>query len=121
MKKKLFTYIFCTFVYLQIFNYINSRKIGFRELNVFERIHHNPFFILIFSIVFAGQYFLVQMFHGVTRTVPLGKSEWGACITAGSTVLFVAWAIKFTPKALLKKIPFAKFVDEDKVVTDRIA
>lgn len=121
MKKKLFTYIFCTFVYLQVFNYINCRKIGFRELNVFERIHHNPFFILVFCLVFAGQYFLVQIFTGVTRTHRLGKSEWGACITAGSSVLVVAWAIKFTPKALLKKIPFAKFVDEDKVVTDRIA
>jgi len=121
MKKKLFTYVFCTFVYLQIFNYINCRKIGFRELNVFERIHHNPFFILIFTVVFGGQYFLVQIFTGVTRTARLEKSEWGACITAGSSVLLVAWCIKFTPKSLLKKIPFAKFVDEDKVVTDRIA
>lgn len=121
MKKKLFTYIFCTFVYLQIFNYINCRKIGFRELNVFERIHHNPFFILIFIIVFGGQMFLVQVFFGITSTVPLLKSEWGACITAGSTVLLVAWCIKFTPKSLLKKIPFAKFVDEDKEVNDRFA
>jgi len=121
MKKKLFTYVFCTFVYMQVFNYINCRKIGFRELNVFERFLHNKWFLLIFMIVFGGQILLVQWFGGITRTLSLTRSEWGACISAGSSVLFVAWAIKFTPKSLLKKIPFAKFVDEDKQVNDKLA
>lgn len=38
MRKRLFTYVFCTFVFSQVFNYFNCRKIGQRELNVFERI-----------------------------------------------------------------------------------
>lgn len=36
MKLKLFTYVLCTFVFLQIFNYVNCRKIGQSELNAFE-------------------------------------------------------------------------------------
>lgn len=38
MKLKLFTYILCTFVFMQVFNYINCRKIGAAEINVFERM-----------------------------------------------------------------------------------
>lgn len=38
MKQKLFTYVLVTFVFLQVFNYINCRKIGQSEFNVFERI-----------------------------------------------------------------------------------
>lgn len=92
-----------------------------RELNVFERIHHNWYFALIFFLTFGGQILLVQWFFGITRTTPLTRSEWGACITAGATVLVIAWVVKFTPKALVKKIPFTKFVDEDKEVNDKLA
>lgn len=64
---------------------------------------------------------MVQWFGGITRTTALTRSEWGACITTGATVLFFAWAIKFTPKGLLKKIPFTKFVDEDATTKDKFA
>jgi len=105
-KKRLLTYIFCAFIYMQIFNYINCRKIGRKELNVFQRFLHNFYFLLIFCATFAGQWVFVQLFGGITRTVPLSRSEWGACIVAGASVLLVAWLLKFIPKKVLKKIPF---------------
>ena len=120
-KKRLLTYIFCSFIYMQIFNYINCRKIGRKELNVFERFVHNFYFLLIFCATFGGQWVFVQWFSGITRTTPLSRSEWGACIVAGASVLLVAWLLKFIPKKVLKKIPFTEYVDEDKAEDDKLA
>jgi len=48
----------------------------------------------------------------------LSRSEWGACIVAGSLVIPVAAMLKLTGPGLLRIIPFTKFIDEDKEVTD---
>ena len=60
MKQKLFTYVFCTFVFSQVFNYFNCRKIGQREINVFERIFvkPNPYFWL--SIAFVSFFLFIS-------------------------------------------------------------
>ena len=70
---------------------------------------------------FGGQIIMVEWFGSITKTVSLTRSEWGGCIMTGASVLVVAWLLKFTPKALLKKIPFTKFVDEDKQTNDKFA
>jgi len=120
MKQKLFTYVFCTFVFSQVFNYFNCRKIGQREINVFERIFvkPNPYFWLSIAFVSFFQFFMVQYLSMFTRTTPLTRSEWGACIVAGGMVIPVAAMLKLTGPGLLKLIPFTKFIDEDKEVTD---
>lgn len=46
------------------------------------------------------------------------RSEWGACIVAGAMVIPVAALLKLTGPGLLRMIPFTKFIDEDKEVTD---
>lgn len=53
-----------------------------------------------------------------TKTTPLTRSEWGACLLAGSTVIPIAFMLKYSGKGVLKMIPFSKFIDEDKVVED---
>jgi len=120
MKKRLFTYVFCTFVFSQVFNYFNCRKIGQRELNVFERIFSkiNIYFWASVAFVAAFQFVLVQYLYMFTRTTSLTRSEWGACIVAGGMVIPIAALLKLTGKGVLKKIPFTKFIDEDKHVED---
>ena len=120
MKLKLFTYVFCTFVFSQVFNYFNCRKIGQSEFNVFERIITKLNFYFWISVAFVSgfQYFMVEYLYAFTRTTPLTRSEWGACILAGSMVIPVSAAFKATGPRLLKLIPFTKFIDEDKEVTD---
>lgn len=53
MKKKLFTYVYCTFVFMQLFNYFNCRKIGQSEMNVFERMFSkvNKYFWIVLVFV----------------------------------------------------------------------
>merc|ERR1719460_1467245 len=57
-KQKHNTYIFHTFVMLQLFNQINCRKIGRQDFNVFERMldwGHNLVFLLIVFGTFLAQ------------------------------------------------------------------
>lgn len=109
------TYIFNTFVILQIFNLINCRKIGRRDFNVFESFFHNWFFLIIFAGTLAMQYLLVNVFSGLTRTVPLGKSEWGACMAVGTTPILISALLKLTPERWVSKIPLGNILDEDTV------
>jgi hypothetical protein len=46
-KTELYTIIFQAFVMLQVFNEINSRKLGDKEFNVFHRFFNNWLFIFI--------------------------------------------------------------------------
>lgn len=114
MKLRLFTYVLCTFVFMQVFNYINCRKIGHNEINVFERIFSkiNVWFWIVIAFICVFQVLMVQWFFILTRTTPLTRSEWGACIVVGMSVLPVSFGLKFFP-GLLKRMPFTKFVDEN--------
>jgi len=116
MKLRLFTYVLCTFVFMQVFNYINCRKIGQNEVNVFERLFTKINWYFWFTIAFITlvQVAMVQVFFFMTRTTKLTRSEWGACVVAGSTVLLIAALLKMTGSRVLKKIPFTKFIDEDR-------
>lgn len=116
-KGTLLSYVFNTFVFLQIFNLINSRKIGIDDKNVFESPLHNAYFIIAFFGMIAVQVVLVQYTPWLIDATPLqSRSEWGAAITVGSSVLLIAFILKLTPKAWVQMIP--DVVDEDNKTTN---
>jgi len=49
-----YTFIFTSFVLMQIFNMICCRKIH-DEYNIFDNMHKNPMFIIIWFVVIGGQ------------------------------------------------------------------
>jgi magnesium-transporting ATPase (P-type) len=57
-----YTFMFNTFVFMQVFNEINARKLGENEYNVFKGFFNNFMFIFILVITIVVQIFLVQ--HG---------------------------------------------------------
>lgn len=118
MKKKLYTYIFVTFIFLQVFNYFNCRKVGENEKMIFERIlkQFNPYFWVVVIFVAVSQVLMVEAFNNLAHTISLSRSEWGACIFTGSTVLVVGFLLKFC-KCLLHKIPCTKYIDEDQATS----
>lgn len=120
-KLKHMTYIFNTFVFLQIFNYFNCRKIGARDLNIFEGITGNFYFLAVVLGTFFGQILLVHWFKGITRTTSISKAEWGTCIVIGSSSLLIAFLLKLTPDKLLDKLKMDKLVDENKNMDDNKA
>lgn len=74
-KKECLTKIFHTFIFLQIFNYINCRKVGRQDFNVFEEFGHNYYFLSVFFGT-AGFQFLMgtwSVFTSFTGLVPLSK------------------------------------------------
>lgn len=122
MKLRLFTYVYSTFVFLQVFNQFNCRRIGQNEFNVFEKIWQKRnwyFWGMIFIITF-GQILQVQWFWFLSRTTPLNSYEWFACMFVGSSVIAIAYLLKLTGTFILSRIPFTKFVDEDKEMEDTL-
>ena len=54
-----YTMIFHTFVFMQVFNQINCRKLGESEFNVFEGFFNNSLFIMIMLVTIVVQILIV--------------------------------------------------------------
>jgi magnesium-transporting ATPase (P-type) len=81
--------IFNTFVWMQLFNEINSRRIA-GEHNVLDGFSKNPFFLVITIIQAVGQAVICQ--YGGTAfdisTLGLGHNNWGVCMAFGVGCMF---------------------------------
>lgn len=92
--------IFNTFVFMQIFSEINSRKIT--EWNVFEGIQDSPIFCFIIFLTIGTQAAFIE---GVGRTVVgpaigfmnLTDGEWAVCIVIGFCALPVGFIARQLP------------------------
>lgn len=104
-KCKYFTMLFNIFVYLHLFNEINSRKVSSDSYNVFSNLLDNFYFIGVFIVTIVIQYVMIQYGGRMTRCSPLTGDEHAFCLLVGSTSLIAGLALKFTPESLTKKIP----------------
>jgi len=95
-KTLLKTMIFNTFVFLQIFNEINCRRIDNR-LNVFAGIHKNAYFICIFIFIAVAQFVIVTWGGDAFKTVALKPSQWGVCILLGFLSLPLGMILRLIP------------------------
>ncbi len=82
-----YTFVFNAFVFMQVFNEINARKLGDREFNVFAGFFNNWIFLFIILITIATQIAMVQYGGAALRTVPLTAEEHGMCIGIGAVIL----------------------------------
>lgn len=99
-----FTIFFNIFVFLQVFNSINSRKLMKKDANVFIGIMNNPLYLIIQGIIIVGQVILVQLGGRAVRTQPLTLMQHLGCIAIGSISLILGY--------IIKKMPFALEEDE---------
>jgi magnesium-transporting ATPase (P-type) len=122
-KRKHFTYIYNTFVFLQLFNMINCRKIGKKDFNVFEEFFHNMYFLVLFVFIAVVQYLQsnIAFFSSITNCEYMERSEWGSCIAVGSTTLLISALIKVIPETWIRKLPLIEKGDklEDTPVKNR--
>jgi len=74
-----YTMLFNTFVFCQVFNEINSRKVN-DEFNIFEHLFTNWVFggVVLFTIVF--QCLFVEFGGSFTKTTHLSWDQWLACV-----------------------------------------
>ncbi|KAA8623896.1 hypothetical protein SMACR_08979 [Sordaria macrospora] len=95
-SKRHSTFVFNTFVWLQIFNELNNRRLDNR-LNIFEGITRNYFFWVINAIMIGGQVLIIFVGGEAFKITRLNGKEWGMSIGLGA--ISVPWG------ALIRKFP----------------
>eukprot|EP01103_Thecamoeba_quadrilineata_P002746 TRINITY_DN12642_c0_g1_i1.p1 TRINITY_DN12642_c0_g1~~TRINITY_DN12642_c0_g1_i1.p1 ORF type:complete len:989 (-),score=241.99 TRINITY_DN12642_c0_g1_i1:45-3011(-) len=102
------TIIFNTFVFAQLFNEINSRKLG-DELNVFSGFFTNYIFVVVLVLSVVVQFLMVQFAGAWAQTTALNAQEWFVCVGLGFISLPIGILLRFIP------VP----ADKTRVIPDR--
>ncbi|KAF3042849.1 hypothetical protein E8E11_007014 [Didymella keratinophila] len=119
-KEQMPTLVFNTFVWMQIFNALNNRRLD-NHFNVFEGITHNWFFIGILLIMIGGQTMIVFVGGVAFSVTRLNGPQWGYSIVLGFLSLPVGMIIRLIPDELIRRcIPdfFRRKRNPQVVVTD---
>ena len=90
LQTELDTIVFNTFVWMQIFNEFNNRRLD-NKLNIFEGVHRNAFFIIINIIMVAGQIMIVFVGGAAFQIKRIDGTQWAICILCALPCLL--WAI----------------------------
>jgi magnesium-transporting ATPase (P-type) len=99
-----FTIFFNIFVYMQVFNSINARKLQKDEFNVFDGIFGNWLYILIQTIIIVGQVILVTFGGRAVRTHALSVQQHGLCLLIASMTLVWGAFVKLLPIDVSEKV-----------------
>lgn len=92
-----FTIFFNIFVFMQVFNSVNSRKLLKSELNVFEGILQNNLYLVIQIITVVGQIVIVTFGGRALRTQSLTINQHIACAIIASFSLVINLIVKLLP------------------------
>ncbi|KAJ5944088.1 hypothetical protein N7516_004256 [Penicillium verrucosum] len=88
--KQLATVVFNTFVWMQIFNEFNNRRLD-NKFNIFEGMFRNYWFLGINAIMIGGQVMIVYVGGQAFNVTRLSGTLWGVCIICALACL--PWAI----------------------------
>lgn len=105
---KHFTLFFNTFVFMQVFNEINARKLKREELNVFEGFFNNPLFLIILVFTVIVHYFLVELGGRAVQCSPLTIQQHLITFAIGSFSLVNGVFIKILPEEWFQSISLFK-------------
>ncbi|KAI8062501.1 PMCA-type calcium-translocating P-type ATPase [Gongronella butleri] len=94
------TIVFTTFVFCQIFNELNCRRID-NEFNILEGLLRNRFFMVIIVICVVGQVVIVQLGGSAFQTVPLSQAHWALCVGLGFFAIPIGSLIRMVPDDVL--------------------
>ncbi|KAL3480166.1 hypothetical protein BJX99DRAFT_35848 [Aspergillus californicus] len=97
------TVVFNTFVWMQIFNQWNSRRLD-SGLNIFEGLFRNQWFIDIQFIITGGQILIVFVGGHAFSVTRLDGAQWAVCLILGVISLPVAIIIRLIPDEFLVKL-----------------
>jgi Ca2+-transporting ATPase len=93
VKKYISTFIFNTFVYMQVFNLINARAPG-QDMSAFDGITKNPFFVAIFFIIAVVQALLSELARAAFRTFHMRAVHWGIAMAFSVGTLVVGFWLR---------------------------
>lgn len=101
-KARMPTLVFNTFVWMQIFNSLNNRRLDNR-FNIFEGITHNWFFIGILAIMIGGQTMIVFVGGRAFSVVRINGAQWAYSIVLGALSLVVGVIVRLIPDELIAR------------------
>ncbi|KAI1837832.1 hypothetical protein DTO006G1_4509 [Penicillium roqueforti] len=88
--KQLSTVVFNTFVWMQIFNEFNNRRLD-NKFNIFEGMFRNYWFLGINAIMIGGQVMIVFVGGQAFNVTRLNGTLWGVCLIC--SIACLPWAI----------------------------
>ncbi|KAF6836517.1 calcium p-type atpase [Colletotrichum musicola] len=99
------TMVFNTFVWMQIFNQWNNRRLD-NHFNIFEGLTKNYFFIAISAIMVGGQVLIVFVGGAAFQIAPEGQSgiQWAMAIILGFISIPFGIIIRLIPDALIERL-----------------
>jgi P-type Ca2+ transporter type 2C len=107
------TILFNVFVFLQIWNEMNCRSVGFDQ-NIFAGIARSKIFLIIIGASTLIQALIVQLGGGFFSTTPLSAGQWLISIALGALALPFGWLLR----AIGRTLPARWFEENEKVVAD---
>jgi Ca2+-transporting ATPase len=88
--KELSTVVFNTFVWMQIFNEFNNRRLD-NKFNIFEGMFRNYWFLGINAIMVGGQIMIIYVGGKAFSVTRLSGTLWGVCVIC--SIACLPWAI----------------------------
>jgi len=108
--------VFNTFVWMQIFNEFNNRRLD-NKFNIFTGLHRNWFFIIINCIMVGCQVAIAFVGGRAFSIVRLDGPQWAICIIVAAFCLPWAICVRLFPDRWFEAI--AKFVGKPVVLVYR--
>jgi len=103
-----YTLFFQIFVFLQVFNEINCRKLKKDEYNVFKGFFNNWLFLSIEIFTVIVQVFIVEFGNAFIKTSPLTIQQHLICLAIGASSLLIGIVVKSVPESVFNKINLLK-------------
>ncbi|OLN85148.1 Calcium-transporting ATPase 2-like protein 4 [Colletotrichum chlorophyti] len=99
------TMVFNTFVWMQIFNQWNNRRLD-NNFNIFEGLTKNYFFIAISLIMIGGQILIVFVGGAAFQIAPEGQTgtQWAVAIILGFISIPFGVIVRLIPDALIERL-----------------
>lgn len=101
-----YSMMFAVFIMMNLFNMINSRKLGLKQYNVFENFFNNMRFFIIMAGEIVATWAMIAFGGKIFRLEPI--QTWGmfiAIISFAIGSLIISAASKALPEDLVNKIP----------------
>jgi Ca2+-transporting ATPase len=97
------TLVFNAFVFAQIFNSVNCRRLD-NKLNIFEGITKNYYFIVITLLEIAIQVLIVFVGSSAFQVTKIGGREWGISLALGVVSIPLGALIRLMPNPPFERL-----------------
>jgi Ca2+-transporting ATPase len=97
------TMVFNTFVWMQIFNSLNNRRLD-NKFNILEGIQRNLFFVGIFLVMVGGQTLIIFVGGRAFQVIRQNGGQWGVAIVLGAISIPIGVLIRLIPDEFAAKL-----------------